>query len=159
MGVATDMMRAYVAPRAVFRGRLGGQPREDRALVILMVACLLIFVGRWPALEREAIETGKEFQMLAGGALLAWLFIMPLVAYALGALSHLIARPLGGKGSGYGAHFALFWALLVASPLWLLTGLVDGFIGKGPQLDIVGAVAFLAFLGHWGINLWVAETA
>jgi hypothetical protein len=157
MGVASDILRAYAAPRAVFRGRVGDAPREDRALVILMVACLLIFVGRWPALQREAMETGQDFQMLVGGTLLAWLFIMPLVAYAIGALSHLIARPLGGTGSGYSARFALFWALLVASPLWLLAGLMQGFIGPGVQTQIVGAVALLAFILHWGINLWVAE--
>jgi len=159
MGVASDILRAYRAPQAVFKGRLGGQPREDRALVVLMVACVLVFVGRWPALQRQAIETGQEFDMLVGGTLLAWLFFVPLVAYAVGTLSHIIARPLGGKGTAYGARFALFWALLVASPLWLLTGLVEGFIGPGVQLNLVGGVALAAFLVHWGLNVWVAERA
>jgi len=157
VGVASDILRAYVAPRAVFRTRVGGPPREDRALVIVMVACLLIFVGRWPALQREALETGQALQMLVAATLFAWLFIMPLAAYAVGSLSHLIARPLGGAGSGYTARFALFWALLVASPLWLLAGLVAGLIGPGVQLQLVGAVALAAFLVHWGINLWTAE--
>lgn len=157
MGVASDILRAYAAPRAVFRARMGGVPREDRALVILMIACLLIFVGRWPALQREAIETGQEFQMLVGATLLGWLFIMPLAAYAIGTLSHLLARAFGGRATGYGARFALFWAMLVASPLWLLSGLVEGFIGPGPQLQLVGAVALAAFVVHWGINLWTAE--
>ena len=92
-----------------------------------------------------------------GGALFAWLFVMPLVAYALGTLTHVIARMLGGQGSAYAARFALFWALLVASPLWLLSGLVAGFIGEGPQLALVGAVALGAFLVHWTLNLWTAE--
>jgi len=157
MGVASDIFRAYRAPRAVFRARLGAGPREDRALVILMVACLLIFAGQAPRLQRESLATGQDYQMLMGGALFGWLFIMPLVAYALGTLSHLVARLLGGQGSGYGARFALFWALLVASPLWLFWGLVAGFIGDGPQLAAVGAVALLAFLVHWSLNLWVAE--
>lgn len=159
MGVASDILRAYRTPRAVFRARVQGPAREDRALVILMVACLLIFVGRWPALQREALETGQDFQMMAGATLFAWLFIMPLVAYAVGSLSHLAARPFGGHGSAYAARFALFWALLVASPLWLLAGLVAGFIGPGVQLQITGAIALAAFLGHWGINLWTAERA
>lgn len=159
MGVASDILRAYRAPREVFRARLGATPREDRALVILMVACLLIFVGRWPALQREAIETGQDFQLLAGATLFAWLFIMPLAAYAIGTLTHVVARALGGQGSSYAARFALFWALLVASPLWLLWGLVEGFIGPGAQLNLVGAVALAAFVVHWFINVWVAERA
>ncbi len=157
MGVAADMLRAYVAPRAVFRARLGAGPREDRALVVLMAACLLIFVAQWPRLQRAALESGQDFQMLVGGSLFAWLFMVPLLAYAIGTISHLLARALGGGGSPYGARFALFWALLVASPLWLLWGLVAGFIGPGLQLTLTGAVALAAFVVHWSLNLWVAE--
>ena len=157
MSVVLDIARAYRKPAEVFRRRLGDGPREDRALITLMVACLLIFVAQWPRLQRLAIADGSDLQPLIGGALFGWMFIVPLAAYALGALSHLLARPLGGGGTGYGARLALFWALLVASPLWLLWGLVAGFIGEGVQLKLVGAVALLAFLVHWSLNLWTAE--
>lgn len=157
MSVVLDIAEAYRRPAPVFRRRLGDAPREDRALAVLMAACLLVFVAQWPRLQRLAIETGEAFEPLVGGALFGWLFVMPLVAYALGTLTHVIARALGGQGSAYAARFALFWALLVASPLWLLSGLVAGFIGKGPQLALVGAVALGAFLVHWSLNLWTAE--
>jgi len=157
MSIGGDILRAYVAPRAVFRARLGETPREDRALVILMVACVLIFAAQWPRLQREALLSGGDFQMMVGGALFGWLFLVPLFAYVLAGLSHLVARLVGGHGSGYDARFALFWAMLVASPLWLLWGLVAGFIGEGPALAIVGLVALGAFLVHWSLNLWFAE--
>ncbi len=157
VGVASDIARAYIAPRAVFRARLGNEAREDRALGVLVVACVLIFVAQWPRLQRVAIETEGDFQMLVGGALFGWLFLMPLVSYTLGWLTHLLARLVGGRGSGYAARFALFWALLVASPLWLLWGLVAGLIGPGLQLNILGIVALAAFVIHWALNLWVAE--
>jgi hypothetical protein len=157
MSVSRDILRAYLAPRATFRARLGAAPREDRALAVLMAACLIIFVAQLPRLQREALETGAEFQMLVGGTLLAWLFIVPLIAYLVGALSHALARLLGGKGSWFSARFALFWAMLVASPLWLLWGLVAGLIGPGLQMNLVGAVALGAFLVHWSLNLWLAE--
>lgn len=157
MSVTGDILRAYRAPRATFRARLGPAPREDRALVILIVACLIVFVAQWPRLQRQAIETGGDFQMLVGGALFGWLFIMPLFAYLVGTLSHLVGRAAGGAGSYYAARLALFWALLVASPLWLLSGLVAGLVGPGLVLDLVGAVALAAFLVHWSLNLWVAE--
>ena len=155
--VAQDILRAYVAPVRVFRARVGGEVREDRAIVVLMVACILIFIAQWPRLERLAFATGQELAPLIGATLFGWLFIVPLVAYALGTASHLLARLFGGKGSGYSARFALCWALLVASPLWLFWGLVAGFIGPGLHLTLVGAVALAAFLVHWGLNLWVAE--
>jgi len=157
MGVANDMMRAYIAPVSVFRARIGTVAREERALAVLMGACLLIFVAQWPRLQRQAFETGEDFQILVGGALFAWMFAMPLIAYTASLITHLLARLVGGKGTGFGARFALFWALLVASPLWLLWGLVAGFIGPGVEMSLVGTLAFGAFVVHWAINLWVAE--
>ncbi len=157
MSVVLDIAAAYRRPKAVFRRRLGRVPSESRALATLMAGCLMVFVAGWPSLQRNAIETGAPLEPMIVGALFAWLFAMPLVAYTLGTLTHLAARLFGGRGTGYGARFALFWALLVASPLWLLNGLVAGFIGPGPELTLVGAVAFGAFLVHWGINLTVAE--
>ena len=45
----------------------------------------------------------------------------------------------------------------MASPLWLLWGLVTGFIGPGVEESIVGAIALAAFLIHWIVNLVSAE--
>ena len=157
MSVLQDVVQTYRNPRAVFRRRVGDGPREDRALAVLMFACALVFAAQMPRLARQAFETGEELNMLMGGALLAWLFIMPLVLYALGTLSHVIARIFGGKGSTYSARFALFWALLCATPLWLLWGLVAGFIGPSVQLSLVGFVALVVFVLFWSINLREAE--
>ena len=157
MSVVRDVIRAYRAPRAVFLRRLGDTVREDRALAVLMAACILIFAAQAPRLQRLSIETGQELNPLLGGALFAWLFIMPLAAYGISAISHLLAKIVGGKGSWFSALFALFWALLVASPLWLLWGLVTGFIGTGIEEQIVGAIALGAFLIHWIVNLVTAE--
>jgi hypothetical protein len=136
---------------------MGARPREDRALVTLMLACGLIFVAQWPRLSREAFLGEQELNALLAGALMGWLFIAPLALYALAALSHLVARLMGGQGSWYGARMALFWALLAAAPLWLLWGLVAGFIGPGPALDLTGIVAFGAFLLIWVFGLRAAE--
>jgi len=52
---------------------------------------------------------------------------------------------------------ALFWGLLAAAPLWLLWGLVAGFIGPGPALDLTGIVALVAFLVLWLAGLYTFE--
>ena len=116
--------------REVLRRKLAGGAREDRALATLFGACLLIFVAQWPGLSRAAhLEPEIPLDARLGGALMAWLFIAPLAAYVIAAVSHAVARLLGGRGSWFGARLALFWALLAASPLWLLNGLVAGLIG------------------------------
>ena len=158
MALTGDLIATYRAPRAVMRHHLAMGVREDRALIYLIAACVLIFVSRWPGLQRQAfLDESVPLEALLGGALLGWLFIAPLALYAIAALSHLAARAIGGQGSGFGARLALFWALLAASPLWLLNGLVAGFIGPGIQLTLTGALALAVFVLFWGINLHQAE--
>ena len=157
MPVAADIVATYRGPRRVMRRLLGMGTREDRALAVLMAGCVIVFIGQWPRLAREAHLTGQELNPLLGGALMAWVFIAPLLLYALALISHLVARALGGKGTGYGARMALFWAFLAASPLILLHGLVAGFIGPGLQLQIVGVLWLVIFGWFWIMNLREAE--
>lgn len=160
MALTTDIVATYRGPRAVMRRLLGAGEQESRALMFLMLACALIFVGQWPRLQREAVlDDSIGLDARIGGALLAWIFIMPLALYTLALLSHWAARLLGGQGTAYGARLALFWALLAASPLWLLYGLVAGLIGPGPALTLTGAVAIAVFVAFWGLSLVEAQRA
>lgn len=160
MAVTTDIAAMYRRPRTVFRRLISTGPREDRALMFLMLACGIIFVAQWPRLARAAhLEPGVPLQALLGGALMAWMFLAPLILYALAAASRVVAGLLGGQGTWYGARLALFWSLLAAAPLWLLTGMVAGFLGPGPALSLTGAVALATFLLFWGIGLVETEKA
>ena len=151
MALTTDILRSYRQPRAMLRRRLEGGVREDRALAYLMLACFLVFISQWPRLARIAEVEGRELQPLIGGALLGWLFMAPLIFYLLAGLTRLVASVFGGQGTGYGERMALFWTLLVISPLWLLHGLTAGMIGESPALTLVGAITALAFITIWGI--------
>lgn len=158
MPVARDITASYRGPGRVMRRLLGDGPREDRALAFLMGACLLTFASQLPPLSRQAhLDTSIELNALLAGALFGWLFIAPLFLYALAALSHLVARLVGGRGSWYGARLALFWSFLASTPLLLLNGLVRGFIGAGPAQWLVGLVWLGVFLWFWLTNLTVAE--
>ena len=160
MAVTTDIVQSWRRPRRVIRRLLDMGRREDRALVYLILACLLIFVAQWPRLQREAIlMPERPLDALIGAALFGWLFIAPLLFYAIGMLSHLVARMLGGKGTGYSARLALFWSLLATSPAFLFYGIVAGFIGPGPPQTLGGAGLLLAFVVIWGMTLIEAEQA
>ena len=157
MPVTTDITATYVRPARVIQRLLAMGQREDRALIFLMAACVIVFVAQMPRLAREAHLTGQDLNMLMGGALLGWLFLAPLFFYALAGLSHLIARLMGGQGDWYGARLALLWALLASTPMLLLHGLVAGFIGQGTQLQAVGFVWLVMFLWFWVSGLRQAE--
>ena len=157
MSASRDIPRAWARPRAVMAEHMARGVGEDTAFVFLMVGCALVFVAQLPRLSREAFETGGDFMFLMGGTLMAWLFVAPLVFYALAALAHLVARAMGGGGTWLSARVATFWALLAAAPAWLLHGLVAGFIGPGPQHQVVGFIALAGFLWIWLNSLSVAE--
>ncbi len=158
MPIASDIVESYRSPRRVLRRRLGAGADEGRALALLFGACLLIFVSQWPGLARAAhLDPSVPLDARMGGALLATLFLLPPLAYGLAALSHLVARAIGGGGTGFGARMALFWSLLAVSPLMLLQGLVRGFLGEGPALTATGIVVALAFLCLWINALIEAE--
>jgi nitrogen fixation/metabolism regulation signal transduction histidine kinase len=159
MRITVDILRAWRHPRVVMARRLAEGPREDRALAYLMIACVLIFVAQWPRMARDAqIDPLTPLDMRLGATLFAWLFIVPLALYAIAWISHLLARLLGGNGSAFAARMALFWSLLAVTPLWLLNGLVAGFIGPGTSLTIVGAISLAVFFVIWISSLIEAES-
>lgn len=149
MPFSQDIAATYRGPGKVVRRLAAAGPREDRALAILMGACIMLFVARWPALARQAHLEGVELNMLLSGTLMATIFLAPLMFYVLALVAHLVARVVGGIGSSYNARLALFWSLLAASPLVLLNGLVAGYIGAGIQLTVVGLIWFCVFMWFW----------
>lgn len=170
MPVSTDILRAWRMPRRVLREKLEAGPREDRAIAVVMAACVLIFVAQWPSLSREAFLTQEAakaqglpldsvptLQALMGSRLLGIVFFLPLILYALAWLSHGVARLVGGKGTAFGARLALFWALLASTPVILFHGLLRGFIGTAPSVTIVGIGVFASFLYLWISMLIEAE--
>ena len=154
MSIALDIIRTYRTPRAVVRRRIGSTEREDRALAILMGACFLIFVAQWPRLSREAFaDDAVELNGLMAGALFGWVIIAPLFFYTLALLVHWALVAFRRASTGYMSRVALFWALLAASPMWLLSGLMTGFIGETPATSMVAILALGAFLVFWGAGV------
>jgi hypothetical protein len=158
VSVIADILHAYRRPRTAMRRHLAAGAREDRALGFLVLACLLIFVAQWPRLARQAhLDDAVPLQALIGGALMAWLFIAPLAFYAIAAVSAAVARMMGGRGDWFASRLALFWSLLVISPLLLVNGLLAGFLGAGGASMMVGLVVLALFLYLWGAALVEAE--
>jgi hypothetical protein len=162
MPVTTDIAASYRRPGAVVRGHLARGVTEPRALAFLMGGCLVVFVGQWPRLAREAhLTEGQSLEQLLAGAFFGWVLVMPLVLYALAGLAQLLARAIRRPVGGLASRFALFWAFLAASPLALLAGLTGGFVGEGIEAQIVGAAWLAAFLWFWitGLRTIRAEAA
>ena len=147
MAVSADILRSYLAPRAVLRERLALDRREARALVYLTLACGLFYVEQWPRLAREAqLSDAVPLEGLMVAALFGWIFVAPLFFYAGGALLGLGLRLIRRGTDPFAARLALFWALLAVSPLALVQGAVVAIAGHGALLLLVGLVVLGAFL-------------
>ena len=158
MPVTRDIVATYGGPRRVVRRLLDMGVREDRALILVIVACVLIFIAQSPWQASQAYfdpSVPLEARLYWSGFF--WILLMPLLLYLLGFLSHLVARLLGGRGTGYDARIALFWALMAVSPITLLLGLVAGFIGPGPGLLGVWLIWCGVFVWFWISGLREAE--
>ncbi|KNG95231.1 hypothetical protein [Pseudaestuariivita atlantica] len=149
MSVTRDIVATYRRPGTVMRRLLDMGPREDRALAILMAACVLVFISQWPVLNRRAHLEQVELAPLLGASLLAWVFIAPLMFYVIALIVTMALRAFGYSEPGYPARITLFWPLLATSPLILLYGLTLGFTGPGPAASIVGAIWFAVFIWFW----------
>ena len=165
MSVTTDIVRTWRSPRLVMRDLLAQGRREDRAIAFLMISCFLIFVAQWPRLRRVADgyepspwPAEMNFEGMMTYTFFAAVIVLPLFMYGVAAVSHLIAKVFGGKGSFFTARMALFWTLLATSPLVLLYGLVRGLIGPGDQAALVGIIGAIVFVIIWLASLREAES-
>ena len=187
MPVTTDIAASYWRPGRVFAQKLAAGVDDRLAFAYLALGSVLGFVSQLPRLRREASQSNPDFEAairaeagdvrpiesvgvpadmveakfeaLMASALMGWIFILPLILYALAGLSTLFAKMLGGRLTGLHARFALFWAFLVATPLLLLQGLVAGFVGPGPALDGVGLIWLVCLVLFWGTNMRAAARA
>ncbi|MFZ3583881.1 hypothetical protein ACOI1H_17160 [Loktanella sp. DJP18] len=164
MAVTADILRTWRGPRAVMRDLLAQGKREDRALAYLIVSCLLVFVAQWPRLARAAAgfdlapgAVPRDLGQMMTYELFAWITVWPLALNGLAALSHLIAKLFGGRGSFYAARLALFWSLLASVPLLLFYGLMAGFLGPVAGTHLVGGAWVVGFGWIWMQSLREAE--
>ena len=150
MPVTQDITRTYRGPRRVVRDLYALGPREDRAIMWLMIGCFLMFLSRLPGLQREAVETGADFQQATIYAFFTLLMILPLVFYLIAGLAFGITKLIRPAITGYGARVAIFWGWLAATPIALFYGLLVGFNGlEHPGTIAIGALWLICLLWFW----------
>ena len=152
MGLTPALLSTWRAPGQAVR-RADGM--SDPAILALLIGAMAVyFVAQWPGHARAAVlDPSVPLQARLGGALLATLFLMPLLVIALAGVVALVASVVGLALDGRHSRLALVWALAAVAPAMLLGGLVNGLVGPGPGLTLVHVLAGAAFLWFWGSGL------
>jgi len=160
MSATGEIIRAYRGFGASMQRQVDSRPGEERLLAYVVVASLIFFVARVPALLKlSAAASTAEISPIALFVtnLVGSFFFAPLMLYGLAALSHLVAKAFGGKGRGVDARLALFWILLVISPLALLSTIIQMAIPLLWVSQVLWFALFVVFAIAWGQALAVAE--
>ncbi|MXU65864.1 YIP1 family protein [Oceanomicrobium pacificus] len=164
-GLVADILNAYRGFRPAMRRQMQGGFGEERALFFLMLACALLFVASLPGLRGTADLAAEADDPLAAalsGRIFGFFFFLPLILYGVAALSHLLARVFGGQGNFFSARLALFWGLVVAMPVVLVTSAFAALFAYRPELaalasPILGTISLAVLLWSWAAALAEAE--
>lgn len=150
MAITRNIAATYRGPGRVVSRILDGEAREDRVLYFLIAACVVIFVAQTPYQAREAfLDPDVPLQARLYWSAFLWIFIVPLLMYAVAGLIWVVSRVIPRAPSGYQIRVALFWALLASTPVVLLLGLTAGFIGPGVELRAIGLLWCAVFAWFW----------
>ncbi|MCB2116278.1 MAG: YIP1 family protein [Rhodobacteraceae bacterium] len=159
MAITDDIFATYRSPAGVARRLQAGERHEGRALAYLLAGLIVAYIALWPVLSRANVLEGPDGPPMVQRMMAAFLGVLALLPafYLLAALSRLLARLAGGRGTYFGARVALFWAFLAAAPVLLLRGLTAGMVGPGPALSAMDLVSAAVFLWFWLSGLVVSE--
>jgi len=146
MSVIRNIYDSYRRPATVYQSFVTDHFEEKTALGFLAGGCLLAFISRWPTAARDAHLSDQALDMLLGAALFAWIFIAPLLFYALAGVLTLVLFIGGLRDIGLPLRLSLFWSFLAAAPLMLIYGLVSGFLGQGVLTNLIGVLWLGVFL-------------
>lgn len=156
MPQSNGLVAAVIAAWPNFRQstalQLAAPKSEARLLAYIYIASFLGFVASIPEVAALSIETDNTLIQLLFGRLFSALFFAPLFFYLIAGLGHFLLARIGGKGSYYDARLALFWALLVATPLLLVLALVRAFLPLVASFDLhmlISATGFGGFSWIW----------
>ena len=160
MSASSEILRAYRGFSASMRRQMESGPGEERLLAYVVTACLIFFVARVPNLL--ALSQAQATDEISPTAifmtnLVGSFFFAPLMLYALAALSHIVALGFSGQGTFFYARLALFWSLLVVSPLALLSTALEAALPFVWLEQSLWLVKFLVFAFAWASCLSEAE--
>ncbi len=160
MTLIGDILGAYKSFPASMRRQLAMEPREEKLLLYVVLACFIGLIARMPGIiELANTSTNEEVTLLnaIGTNIVSTMFYGPIMLYIIAALSHIVSKIFKGQGSFRNTRLALFWAVLVISPLYLALVALRPLI-SAPDFQSMGNIlAGFLFIICWGVCLTVAE--
>ncbi|MEL6767872.1 MAG: Yip1 family protein [Pseudomonadota bacterium] len=145
------IFRAWIDPRATMRGVLDAEPGEGRILMFAMTSGALLFAAECLRIMMQAASGAAAPDQLSAtfaASFTALLILRPLMLYGLAAVTGLVARRFGGKGSWRDTRAAICWAALTAAPVSFVATVAEVLLSRtGVAFLSLGPVGVAAFAG------------
>ena len=127
-GFVPDIFKAYFDFKGSFWNQLRNGLSEARLLAYAFFISIVLFLERLPdRISNNHLDPVNEKLLYhVGTDLFVSIFFVPVFFYALSAAAHLVSLLFKGDGTFFKARVAFFWSTVVASPVLLITGLVQG---------------------------------
>jgi len=164
-GFVAHIFAAYGGLRASMRRELDRSSGEEHLLALAAYGSFVVFLSFLPSLLATDLR-GNPDQSLAAGITM-WFFVvmffLPLMLYGIAAASHYIARKFGAGGPYYKGRLALFWAMAVLSPAFIIKSVLASLVMQvaGAQealwLGLLNLALLLVILRVWSAFLAEAE--
>lgn len=139
MPVSSDIVATYKGPGAVYRRLLEPGRDEMRALSFCIFGALMLFVAQTPWQARAAhFDPSGPLEVRLYWSGLLFLLVLPLLLYCLSFLLWALSRVVAPTLSGFAIRMSLFWAVLAATPIALLAGILAGFQGEFVGVQAIG---------------------
>ncbi len=158
MSILMDIGAAFRSPRKQMQHQLSIMT-EPRTLMLGLTACFLSFVADLPGLAAGVTAAGESSDILNGklGALFIWRVLFgTLFLYAIAAVFRLILKLFKGQGTWAQTRLALMWAVMVATPLVLISGICKVFTPP-PVFLVASLLTTVVFFWQWVTCLAVVE--
>ncbi len=128
-GFVPDIFKACFDLKRSFKNQLSLCTSESKLLAYAFFISIILFLERLPGRvsHYNVDHSGEVLFSYVGIDLFASIYFVPIFVYFLASLAHVIAYPFKGRASFFEARLAFFWAIIVASPILLLNGLLQGF--------------------------------
>ena len=123
------IFEAYRNFRMSYRIQSTKHISEARLLSLAFLGVIILFIARLPELivlwHNNLLN--DVIPSLVGISLFTSMFFAPLILYSLSAVIHIVAKLFKGKGTFKTSRLALFWSIVVSSPILLINGIVQGY--------------------------------
>ncbi|MDG2355164.1 MAG: hypothetical protein P8L82_04010 [Paracoccaceae bacterium] len=158
-GFIADIFKAYLDLRISFRNQLNNFTSESRLLAYAFFISVVLFLERLPGkVTNSDIQSNKGILFdYVGMDLFTSLFFGPIFLYFLSTVAHLFAALFKGKASFFEARLAFFWSIIVASPLLLVAGLLQGLFPDGVLFKFFECASVVSYAWIFSVIFCDAE--